>query len=128
MTWRRTDLERVATTRMTQRERLAPVERAALAYARWQGMTDEAAVDPANAKAELDAALDVLDDLGPEGWAGLSRLADELGDAALIGLMRHSLTHGIAQLREAQRSIAPEREGDSARAAPASRPRKDKDR
>ena len=103
MTWNRADLERVARARLTARASLAPVEKAALAYARWQGLTDESGVDTDAAKAALDEALAELDGLDTEAWAGLLHVSDDLGDAVVIGLMQHSLARGIAKVRETMR-------------------------
>lgn len=101
MTWKQAKLTHVAGERLSQRGKLAPVERAALAYARWQGLTDEDGIDTVAAKRALDTALDELDEMGPLGWKGLAQLADELGDPAIIGLMRHSLQRGSEHVRDA---------------------------
>ncbi len=99
MAWSRTKLEQVARKRLEQRAKLAPVEKAALAYARWQGLTDEVDIDTDGAKLALDAALDELDAKGPDGWIGLEQLAPELGDPAIIGLMQHSMRRSAEQVR-----------------------------
>ncbi|MDX2156081.1 MAG: hypothetical protein SFW09_06175 [Hyphomicrobiaceae bacterium] len=70
-------------------------------------MTDESAVDTAAAKVALDRALDAPDDLGPDGWNGLAKLADDLGDEPIIGLMKYSLGRSAEQVLDADRS-APE--------------------
>jgi len=102
MTWSRTKLEQVANGRLTKLGKLQPVEKAALAYARWQGLTDEDDVDTEAAKRSLDKALADLDAMEPmEGWAGLTALADELGDEAIVGLMRYSVARGAEQVMEA---------------------------
>lgn len=107
MTWSRTKLEKVANGRLAKLGKLQPVEKAALAYARWQGLTDEDGVDTEAAKRALDKALADLDALEPiEGWAGLTVLAEELGDEAIVGLMRYSMARGAEQVIEA----APETE------------------
>lgn len=126
MAWSRTKLEHVARQRLSQRAKLAPVETAALAYARWQGLTDEVNIDTDEAKRALDAALDDLDAKGPEGWLGLEQLAPELGDPAIIGLMQHSLQRSAEQVR----GLSPSTEAESggAPAPPATRRnKKDKD-
>jgi len=99
MTWTRDKLEQVTKRRLAERAYLKPVEKAALAYARWQGLTDEVGIDRSAAKQALDAALDNLEQLGPENWAGLEKLAGELGDPAIIGLMQHSLRRSAEQAR-----------------------------
>lgn len=100
MAWSRKRLEQVAAQRLVQRAELQPVEKAALAYARWQGITDEDGVDTDAAKRALDSALDELDASGPEAWVGLEQLASDLGDPAIIGLMQHSLRRSAVQVRE----------------------------
>lgn len=101
MAWSRARLEQVAHGRLAKLGRLQPVERAALAYARWQGLTDETDIDIDAAKRALDKALHDLDQREPmDAWAGLASLADELGDEAIIGLMRYSVERGAEQLRE----------------------------
>ena len=105
MTWSRTKLEQVANGRLAKLGKLQPVEKAALAYARWQGLTDEVGVDTDAAKRSLDKALTELDAMEPiEGWAGLTALADELGDEAIVGLMRYSVARGAEHVME----LAPE--------------------
>ena len=100
MPWSRSKLEQVAGHRLAQRAQLQPVEKAALAYARWQGLTDEDGVDTDAAKRALEAALDDLDEVGPEGWVGLEQLASDLGDPAIIGLMQYSLSRSADQVRK----------------------------
>lgn len=101
MAWSRAKLEQVAHGRLAKLGKLQPVERAALAYARWQGLTDETDIDPAAAKRALEKALHDLDQREPmDAWAGLASLADDLGDEAIIGLMRYSVERGAEQLRE----------------------------
>lgn len=101
MVWSRAKLERVAHGRLAKLGQLEPVERAALAYARWQGLTDEIDVDTAAAKHALDKALDELDQREPmDAWAGLTSLAEDLGDQVIVGLMRYSVERGLDQVRE----------------------------
>jgi hypothetical protein len=100
MTWQRAKLEAVIGARLDARGRLRPVEEAALAYARWQGLTDEPDVDGETAKAQLDRSLEALDELGPSGWSDVAKLADDLGDAAIIGLMAYSLEQSGNQVRD----------------------------
>jgi hypothetical protein len=105
MAWSRARLEQVAHGRLAKLGRLQPVERAALAYARWQGLTDETDIDIDAAKRALDKALHDLDQREPmDAWAGLASLADDLGDEAIIGLMRYSVERGAEQLRELEQS------------------------
>lgn len=101
MTWSRTKLERVVHGRLTKLGKLQPVEKAALAYARWQGLTDETDIDVDAAKRALDKALLELDAREPiEAWSDLTMLAEELGDEVVIGLMRYSVQRGAEQVRD----------------------------
>lgn len=104
MAWSRAKLELVAEQRLARRAALEPVEQAALAYARWQGLTDEAGIDAEATKRALDSALAKLDDLGPDGWSGIAKLAADLGDTAIVGLMQHSLARSVEQVRAATRT------------------------
>lgn len=116
MAWTRAKLEEVAGKRLAQRAQLEPVEQAALAYARWQGLTDEDRVDRDTAKLSLDEALATLDAQGPDGWNNLTKLAQELGDTAVIGLMQHSLRRSIEHVHDQARAtdkVPDEAEGDS---------------
>ena len=101
MAWSRAKLEHVAKRRLAERARLKPVEKAALAYARWQGLTDEVGIDRAVAKNALDVALADLERKGPDAWHGLEKLATELGDPAIIGLMQYSLRQSAERIRDA---------------------------
>jgi hypothetical protein len=78
---------------------LEPVEQAALAFARWQGLTDEDDIDREAAKRALDRSLADLDAQGPDAWKGLEDLASDLGDTAIVGLMKHSLQQSVEQAR-----------------------------
>ncbi len=100
MTWSRSQLEAVAGERLRARKVLEPVEEAALAYARWQGLTDEDNIDHEAAKVQLDRTLESLDAVGPSGWSDLAKLADDLGDDAVIDLMKYSLERSEQQVRE----------------------------
>jgi hypothetical protein len=123
MTWARARLEQVAGDRLAKRSSVRWVDRAALAYARWQGLTDEVGLDTEAARRTLDKALTELDKEGPEGWHGLERLGTELGDAAIIGLMQYSLERNTEQIKDQPEAAEPEsseRGGDK----PANSPRK----
>ena len=125
MVWQREKLEQVATARLAQRERLEPVEQAALAFARWQGLTDEDDVDTNAAKRELDRALADLDARGPDAWNGLEDLASDLGDTAIVGLMQHSLQRSVEQARAQVTDLTAE---TSDAPAPTRKPKRDKGR
>lgn len=124
MTWSRAKLEKVAGERLSRRAGLKAVERAALAFARWKGLTDESEVDTEAAKRALDKALADLDAQGPDGWHGLEQLGEELGDTALIGLMQYSLRRSVEQVREQAQVVEP----DVASSGPRKKRGKERDR
>lgn len=97
--WNRKDLERVAQRRLEARRELAPVERVVLAYARWQGLTDEPQIDRDAAKQSLDELLDEMDAQEVSAWQGIERVAAELGDKAVTGLLAYSLARSADQVR-----------------------------
>jgi hypothetical protein len=113
MAWDRAKLMLVVGDRLAKRTELEPVERAALAYARWQGLTDEPGEDREAAKRALDRSLEDLDQLGPGGWKKLASLADELGDNVIVGLMQHSMQRGLDQVREPLAVGEPETDGEA---------------
>lgn len=80
-----------------QRSKLQPVEKAALAYARWQGLTHEADVDTDAAKAELDRLIDPME---PDDWQPLSGLIGSLDDQLLKGLMSYSIKRSQEHMQE----------------------------
>jgi len=127
MVWNRDKLVDVANARLSQRADLEPIEDAALAYARWQGLTDEEGVDTEAAKRALDRSLEKLDEHGPDAWEGLAQLAEQLGDAAIIGLMQHSLSRSVEQMRS--HAVEPEADA-SAQTVPdlQRKPKRDKGR
>lgn len=99
MVWSRDKLIKVLGERTAERAKLEPLERAALAYARMEGLTDEVGVDRDNARRALDRALDALDAAGPDSWRDLDKLAQDLGDVTIIGLMQYSLERSVEQMR-----------------------------
>jgi len=72
-----------------------PAERAALEWARWQGMTDEAGIDREAAKRELDRLVDAME---PEQWRSLYRKLSGAGDAAVRGVLTYSVGRAAAQV------------------------------
>ena len=95
--WSRDKLQQLAKQRLAQRAKLQPVEKAILAYARWQGMTAENDVDITAAKTELDRLTDGMD---PKQWEPLKDLVGAIDDQVLRGLMSYSLQRSVGQLRE----------------------------
>lgn len=82
-------------------------EQAALLYARWQGLTDEATTKRLKAKAELDK---LLDRMAPEDWESVDAIAEGLGDTTFKGLMIYSGKHALASTTKLARTLAKARE------------------
>ena len=118
--WSRDKLQQLAKQRLSQRAKLQPVEKAILAYARWQGMTDEADVDLDAAKTELNRITDAMD---PKQWEPLKGLVGAIDDQILRGLMRYSLQRSVGQLREQAADLA-----TASKPTPTKKPTKSKQR
>ena len=100
--WSHTRLAELAEKRRRSREQLPRVEEATLAYARWQGLTNEENIDRDAAKQTLDGMCDATE---PEEWTRLKGLVGDVDDQILKGLMHYALTRSLAQLREQQREV-----------------------
>lgn len=117
--WSHTRLAELAEQRRHSREQLPRVEEATLAYARWQGLTNEENIDRNAAKQTLDGICDATE---PEEWARLKGLVGDVDDQILKGLMHYALTRSLAQLREQQREAGrPVEPDDSGPARPTRR-------
>lgn len=114
MSWSKEKLNQAAGERLAKRKSLRHVEKAALAYARWQGLTDEVGLDRAAEKQRLDQTLDQLDKMDVSAWEGLASLADELGEPALKGLMSYSLQRASTQLKQDMQASQPPSPGPAA--------------
>jgi hypothetical protein len=73
-----------------------------LAYARWQGLTNEEHIDQAAAKQTLDRICDAAE---PEEWSKLSALVGEVDDRLLKGLMHYALSRALEDVRENARTL-----------------------
>lgn len=82
-------------------------EHAALLYARWQGLTDEATTKRLKAKADLDRLLDTM---APEDWEGVDAVAEGLGDTTFKGLMLYSGKQALESTTKLARTIAKARD------------------
>ncbi len=123
--WSRDKLQKLAKQRLSQRAKLQPVEQAALAFARWQGMTDEADVNLDAAKAELDRLTDAMD---PKQWEPLKDLVGAIDDQVLRGLMAYSIQRSADQLREQAVELTAQSESMPPADPPAKRAKKTKKR
>lgn len=92
--WSKDRLKERTNRRLTARANLQPAEQAALAWARWQGMTDEAGLDRRSIKAELDR---MVDEMAPEQWQQLYTQLGTTEDAAMRGVLRYSLERAQVQ-------------------------------
>ncbi len=88
--WDREKVKAVADSWAQRRAELGPAAGAALAYARWQGMTDEPGVDRDAAKQELDRQMESFGVIGVEP-EHVGKLMGHVADEVLMGLMRYSL-------------------------------------
>jgi hypothetical protein len=92
--WSKDELKRVVERRTSGRVAAGPkFEEAALLYARWKGMTDEADANKEEAKKQLDALIDGME---PDDWNNLERIVPKLGDEVFYGL----LTYGVERCAE----------------------------
>lgn len=108
------------------------LDRAVLAFARWQGMTDETELQREVAKAELDTLIQRME---PEDWSGLRDRAELLGEENTRKLMSYSLRRAMDDLEEISREVEnlrdwsrEEPEDDESEGAPSlSRKRRDRE-
>ncbi len=108
------------------------LDRAVLAFARWQGMTDETELQREVAKAELDTLIQRME---PEDWSGLRDRAELLGEENTRKLMSYSLRRAMDDLEEMSREVEnlrdwsrEEPEDDESEGAPSlSRKRRDRE-
>lgn len=122
--WSQDKLKQAADRRKKQAGELAAVnpnvERAALAYARWTGMTEETGVDAAKEKDLLD---DIIAAMQPDQWAGLKDLVGKTDDRILTGLMTYSLQQAQGEVKRQARELEEIPEWDEAGRKP-SEPRR----
>lgn len=80
------------------------VEAAAVAYARWQGLTDEVGVDRAQAEKETNLRLDELEG-DVEAWEKSKDLVGVLNDRILGGLLAYSLKRSQGHMLEMVKAL-----------------------
>lgn len=100
--WSREKLAELVEKRQHSQAQLPRAEEAILAYARWQGLTEEDNVDRAAAKTTLDEICDATE---PEEWGRLKGLVGDVDDQIVKGLMRYALTRSLEQIREQRRDL-----------------------
>lgn len=98
---------------MTGQEML---QEAALAYARWQGLTQEEGIDRGQAKADVDRLLDQLDE-DSKAWEETKELVGVLNDRILGGLFQYSLQRSEDYLMELSKELSSEKQLTKARAS-----------
>ena len=81
---------------------LGPAAQAALAWARWQGMTDEGGLDRSAQKAELDRLVDAME---PEQWRTLYDKLGDSGNAAVRGVLQYSAARGAEEMAQALENV-----------------------
>lgn len=100
--WSRDRLAELVEKRKEAQEQVPQAEEAMLAYARWQGLTNEEHIDQAAAKQTLDRICDAAE---PEEWSKLSALVGEVDDRLLKGLMHYALSRALEDVRENARTL-----------------------
>lgn len=119
--WSREKLERVAAERQNSRKSVSDLQAAALAYARWQEMTDEVGLDTQLAYAELNRQLDAIQ---PDRWEALRNLVGTVDDEILKGLMSYSLQRAtdklLADQVDVKANLAQDHDADTSTTSPLS--------
>ena len=100
--WSRDRLAELVEKRKEAQEQVPQAEEAVLAYARWQGLTNEEHVDQAAAKKTLDRICDAAE---PEEWSKLAVLVGEVDDRLLKGFMHYALSRALEDVRENARTL-----------------------
>ena len=100
-------LQKLAEEARMARAGLKELEAVTLAFARWQGMTQESGVDRVAAKAEVDRLLDTLDER-PEVWDGMKELIGQSRDDVLAELMVYSMKRSAEQVKEMAKALEAE--------------------
>lgn len=102
-TWDMQAVFRRLAKRGTDGEPDVQVEDVLLAYARWQGKTDEANVDAGHAKAVLDGLLDRIE---PDAWNGLKELiGEDVSEDLVVGTMRYAQQRGLNQTQSLHKEV-----------------------
>lgn len=104
----RAKLQKLAGEARMAREGLKEIEAVALAFARWQGMTQETGIDRDAAKAEVDR---LLDDIEPDAWDNMKDMIGQSRDDVLAELMVYSLGRAHGQVKAMVKDLEAEDEG-----------------
>jgi hypothetical protein len=100
--WSRDALVELVEKRKKAQEQVPEAEQAVLAYARWQGLTNEENVDRDAAKQVLDRICDAAE---PEEWRKLADMVGEVDDGMLKGFMHYALSRALEDVREQARTL-----------------------
>lgn len=100
--WSKDKLRERVARRQAARLETGMAERAALAWARWKGMTDEAGLDRAAAKQELDRLVDAIPE---DEWKALYPKAGPDQDVAVRGVLKYSVARWAEQSKEMVRAL-----------------------
>ena len=100
--WTREKLQEIVERRQKAKEPFNAVDDAALAYARWQGLTEESDVDRESAKSELDRLVDTIE---PEQWRRLNELTGDVDEGIIRGLMSYSMRRAYEQLGQQREEV-----------------------
>ena len=101
--WSRDRLAELVEKRKEVQEQVPQAEEAVLAYARWQGLTNEEHVDQVASKKTLDRICDAAE---PEKWRKLAALVGEVDDRLLKGFMHYALSRALEDVRKKARTIS----------------------
>lgn len=95
-------LERLRKAERDNPDHLSDLDRAVLAFARWQGLTGEGDVQRAVAHKTLDALIVGME---PEDWTSLKDFAGVLGEPKVRELLKYSLERSLADLTEKREEV-----------------------
>ncbi|MBT3069256.1 hypothetical protein KKP04_00010 [Rhodomicrobium sp. Az07] len=100
--WSRDALVDLVEKRRKAKEQLPNADAAVLAYARWQGLTQEDGIDRDAAKEALDRLVDAAE---PEEWTRLTELAGHVDDRLLKSVMHYALSRALEDVQGRIRSL-----------------------
>lgn len=95
-------LERLRQTERNDPDRLDDLDLAVLAFARWQGLTNEGELQRSVAHRVLD---DLILRMEPENWSGLKDFVNVLGESQTRQFLKYSLERSLADLSEKRAEV-----------------------
>lgn len=107
--WNRRVLESRIAARKVMEKDTPGAEEALLAFARWQGKTQEIGVDR---EAEKEKLHQVMDKMGPDKLADVKHLVGDIEDGLLSEFMVYSAKRAQEELKEMARELVADRGND----------------